>query len=388
VYKRQLKDHETFARKSEKSMNSEIGLPLTIIGAQNAWYSVSGWVRNILLGLNLILFKAEYPNCLVLEIGADHPGDIKSITKWLHPDVAVITKVSRMPVHVEFFKSPEEVFEEKSALALAVKDGGTLVLFADDEKVSSIGNMIQGKKVRVLNYGINNPATVFGSEYSCSINSGITFVADLVGEKASITIPNVAGQTYMFPILASVAVGKACDITLSNMVKSLKEYEPPKGRMNIIEGMNGSMIIDDTYNSSPDAVMSALQSLKSLECLGRKIAVLGDMMELGKYSGEEHRKVGREVVGIADILVTVGTRSITIADEAIKSGMNAENVKSFDTSYEAGEYIAGIVGNGDIILVKGSQSPRLERISKALLRNPEKADKLLVRQEKEWLEKK
>ena len=127
--------------------------------------------------------------------------------------------------------------------------------------------------------------------------------------------------------------------------------------------------------------------MKNLQCSGSKIVALGDMMELGQYSSDEHRKVGREVVGIADKLVTVGQRSRATADEAVKNGMLAENVHSFDTSVEAGDYLKSIIKQGDIVLIKGSQSVRMERATKILLREPEKADRLLVRQEKEWLEK-
>jgi UDP-N-acetylmuramoyl-tripeptide--D-alanyl-D-alanine ligase len=439
-----LKNSERFARKSEKSMNSEIGLPLTIIGAPNAWRNLFGWIRNIIFGATMIVNKVDYPSCLILEIGADHPGDIKRVVKWLHPDIVVITKISKTPVHVEFFNSSEDVFEEKSALVGAVKDDGVLILFADDDRVVSLAEMVKGKNVRVLTFGIDKPATARGEDYTSSIQSGISFTLDLIGEKAPICINNVLGKIYLYPLLAAAAVGKARNISLLNIAKSLNRFEAPKGRMNIIPGINGSMIIDDTYNSSPDAAISALLTLKELDrnesssvpekssagwkvtkkikdlangfidkainsfrhlangkndnkenqgdidtyqSNGRKIAVLGDMMELGKYSADEHKKIGREAANIVDILIAVGPRSRVMAEEAQKSGMPANCVKCFDSSNEAASYIVSIVSAGDIILVKGSQSPRLERVTKALLREPEKADKLIVRQEEEWLKK-
>ena len=114
---------------------------------------------------------------------------------------------------------------------------------------------------------------------------------------------------------------------------------------------------------------------------------MGDMMELGKYSAEEHRRIGKEAVSIVSKLVTVGMRSRATADEAVKNGFLAENVKSFETSDQAAAYLPAIICAGDVVLVKGSQSLRMERIVKALLREPDKADRLLVRQEKEWLKK-
>ncbi|MFA6404440.1 MAG: UDP-N-acetylmuramoyl-tripeptide--D-alanyl-D-alanine ligase [Candidatus Paceibacterota bacterium] len=387
-----LRNSGGFVRKSEKSLNSDIGLPLTIIGVPNAWYSISLWVQNIIQGLSLILINQEYPNLLILEVGADHPGDIKKITKWLHPDIAVITKISDMPVHVEFFKSPEQVFEEKMALGEALKDGGTLLLFADDNKVASIGNIIKKnskKKFEVLTFGTAENANIRGFDYEVKgMNEGFTFKMNFSGRIETVKIDRVLGKQQMYPLLAAIAVGKVRGLSVDDMMRGLYEYESPRGRMNVLDGVNGSQIIDDTYNSSPDAVVSALETLKESKCRGRRIAILGDMMELGKYSTEEHRKVGKVVSKISDILITVGPRARMIGEEALANGMEKERIISFDCSIDAIPYVKSLIQTGDVVLIKGSQSPRLERITKALLKNPEKADKLLVRQEKEWLEKK
>ena len=380
-----------YVRKTDKSMNSDIGLPLTVIGVPNAWRDIGGWVNNIIAGLKLILIKSEYPDCLILEVGADHPGDIRNIAHWLQPDIAVITKVSKTPVHVEFFDSPEQVFEEKASLAEAVKPGGTLVLFADDEKVASLADRVKDKGVKILTFGITAPATVRGTDckaiYADNAPIGISFTLDLVGEKSPVIIHNILGSSYMYPLLAAAAVGKARNVPLASIVSSLESYDAPKGRMHIIQGLNGSTLIDDTYNSSPDAVVSALDTLKGLETSGAKIAVLGDMMELGKYSTEQHRGAGKEVVGSANQLITVGPRSRATAEEAVKGGLPAGAANSFATSEEAAAFLAPIVKSGDIILIKGSQSMRMEKVAKALLRQPERAGELLVRQEKEWLRK-
>ena len=125
-------------RKSEKSFNGEIGLPLTILGCKNAWNNPLAWLGNILSGIEMIIFKTKYPKCLILEIGADHPGDIRRITKWLKPDIAVMTKISEVPVHVEFFSSPEELFKEKSYLAKALKKNGTIVFSNDNIKIRAL----------------------------------------------------------------------------------------------------------------------------------------------------------------------------------------------------------------------------------------------------------
>ena len=396
-----LKDRNRYVRKSEKSFNSMPGLPLTVIGAPNAWRSLSGWMKNIMSGAKLIFKKNEYPDCLVLEVGADHPNDIKSIVKWLRPDISVITQVSDTPVHVEFFASPLEVFEEKASLAMAVKDGGTLVLFADNPYIMELTERVKDRGIKIISFGTVESANVKGSDqktsYSGGVNgtngtsgapTGFAFKITFPKESAEIGVHGLLGSTYMYPLLAAAAVGVAKNVPTTSIVNGLNSYSAPKGRMNIIAGMNGTTIIDDTYNSSPDAVASALKTLKSLESTGAKIAVLGDMMELGQYSAEEHRNVGKQVAESVTELVTVGQRSRATADEAVKSGLDVTKVHSFDDSVQAGDYLKSILKSGDIALIKGSQSMRMEKAVAMLMAQPEQASELLVRQEKEWLEKK
>lgn len=370
---------QEYVRKSHKSYNSEIGIPLTILGCQNGWSDPVIWLNNILSGLELIVFKSQYPKCLVLEVGADHPGDIKSLTEWLKIDIAVITKIGDVPVHVEFFPSPADVVKEKSYLIDCLKENGTLVLFADDKKVSNLANNV---KKNVLTFGISDMATVTASNISVMYNDykmpeGITFSINYKGNSDNIKIHGILGKQQVYPIIAACAVGISKEIPIPKIIDAFEYQSAPRGRMNILEGINGSTIIDDTYNSSPDALREGLNTLASLQVSGKRVAVLGDMMELGNFSAEEHRKAGVQALQSCDILITVGPRSKVMNPD----GMN------FKTSVEAGEYLKSIVANGDVIFIKGSQSMRMERVSKILLANPEKAGELLVRQEKEWIEK-
>jgi UDP-N-acetylmuramoyl-tripeptide--D-alanyl-D-alanine ligase len=281
------------------------------------------------------------------------------------------------------------------------------VLLADDEKVASLKVQIVGGKARnAITYGMALGANICGGNVAFNYSSGSDgaltgthFDLTLNGKSWTIDINGVLGNTYVYPLLAAAAVGKARGMSDPDILKGLNEYEAPHGRMNIVAGLNGSTIIDDTYNSSPDAAMSALEALAQVQCVnsGRKIVVFGDMLELGKYAADEHRRVGARVAEVADVLVTVGQRSrMSMVEGAMggdtaggmKEGMKAEFVHSFDSSEEAGKYVASFVGAGDVVLVKGSQSTRMERVSAALLREPARVGELLVRQEKEWLEKK
>lgn len=384
-------------RKSEKSFNSKIGLPLTVLGVSNAWKNPLVWFSNIICGLELIFFKSDYPKIIILEIGADHPGDIENKVKWLKPDIAVITKVGDVPVHVEFFKSPAEVLKEKISLAKGVKAGGTIVLYADDEKLA--GLKFEGRKI--MTYGMAESASVRGSlptilykeENGFKKPIGMTFKLDHGGNSVPIMLPGIIGKSHIYPILAAVAVGLARGITLSQIIESIKNYEPPHGRMNIIDGRDDSIIIDDSYNSSPTALTVALSTLAEIEGAKRKIAILGDMMELGSYSAPEHHKAGELVVKSldairSDILITVGQRAKGIKEGAMAAHMSKSSIISFDDSIEAAEKVKSMIKAGDVILVKGSQSPRMERVTKAIMADPSRATELLVRQEKEWLEKK
>ena len=386
-----LRSGEGYIRKSEKSMNSEIGLPLTIIGVPNAWKSLSGWAKNIWTGIILILSRAQYPDCLVLEIGADHPNDIRSVAKWLRPNIAVITKIANTPVHVEFFKSASEIFEEKASLATNVRQGGAVILYGDDDKVLSIANMVENKKVKVITFGMSQNAEIRGVNghivYENNVPTGFVSSIEIDGKNYEIFNKKVLGNTFIYPNLCAMAVIKAKGLNIEKAITALQSHESPKGRMNVLSGLKETVIIDDSYNSSPDAVISALETLKSIQTGGKKIAVLGDMMELGKFSVDQHRDIGKRVAEVADILITVGSRSYATADEAQKSGMQRENIFSFDRSTEVASQLLEIISPNDVILVKGSQSIRMERVVKTLLKDQGKADRLLVRQEKEWLEK-
>jgi len=158
--------------------------------------------------------------------------------------------------------------------------------------------------------------------------------------------------------------------------------------MHLLPGIRDTLIIDDSYNSSPVAVAAALASLKELKTTGRKIAVMGDMLELGRYSIAAHRRMGEEAAAAADILVTVGIRSREAAETALDKNLGDGAVLQFDSSTEAGQYMAdNILKPGDIILVKGSQALRMERCVQEIMEQREDKEKLLVRQDRLWLRK-
>jgi len=376
-------------RKSEKSYNSEFGLPLTVIGCQTAWNSVGGWLKIIYHGLVLILTKEKYPECLVLEIGADKPGDIKSIVKKIKFDIAIVSRLPEVPVHIEFFKSKEQMIDEKMSLPLSIAPNCLVILNADDSNIMSRRDKI---KAKVVLYGFSEPAKVratnnhimYGDRNGLSVPVGLAFKVDCQGNNVPVRVPNVIGIHLVYPILAAIAVGIELGVNLVKAIEVLALHTTPPGRLHLVLGMNNSTILDDTYNSSPIAVEAALETLKEIETSGRKIAVLGDMMELGGHTAEAHKHIGELSSQIVDILVTVGVRSKFTYEKAQSLGFCQDNLFCFNSAKEAGEYLSTIVSAGDVVLVKGSQSMRMEKVIEMIMAEPENKAKLLVRQEKEW----
>lgn len=378
-------------RKSQKSYNSELGVPLTIIGASSGWDSMFSWFEIILKGLRLIFLKNEYPEILILEVGADRPGDIKRIRSFIKPDVAIVTTLQKTPVHVEFFSGPEEVFEEKSELIKNLGAKAAVFLNADDEEVMKIKGATEA---RVITFGLSRKADVQGSGYKIflrrngkkSVPEGIQFEAKYGSEKYPVKIFGTFGKHQIYSALAGIAAGIAFKINLENAIESLSRYSSPPGRLKLIAGLKGSWILDDSYNSSPKALLAAFEVLKSIKA-SRKIAVLGDMTELGRFTIPAHREIGETLPKFADLLYTVGIRAKFFAEAAIASGFPKENVFYFYDSDEAGRELEKILKSGDLILVKGSQSMRMEKVVEQIMSEPEKKAELLVRQESEWTKK-
>ncbi|AKM84180.1 TPA: hypothetical protein DCZ46_04105 [Candidatus Campbellbacteria bacterium] len=371
-----------FVRKSEKSFNSEIGVPLSILGVQNGGNNPVIWLKNIFEGLVLILFKNHYPMWLVLEVGADKPGDIEYIAKWLKPDIAVITRFAEIPAHVEYFESPKDVIEEKKKLVEYMQKDGFLILNFDDKQVFEIKEEYNRKTVT---YGMEDGADIKGSNnlflYEDKKVVGITFKANQNGTSIPVNIKGSLGVQHIYPALSAFAVGFSQGLNLVSMSQALSsDHKSQPGRMKLIDGINNSTIIDDSYNSSPLAVRWALRTVKEIETSGRKIAVLGDMMELGKYTSDEHKKIGNLTADVCDVLIAVGLRSKSTIEGAVESGMNEKNILHFEDSVLAGEYMKNFVKEGDVILVKGSRwAMRMERVVERIMEHPEKADELLVR---------
>ena len=386
-------------RKSEKSFNSEIGVPLTILGLGNAWGNPLGWVQNIIDGLLLVVATRPYPEWLVLEVGADRPGDISSLSSWLTVDVAIITRLPEVPVHVEFFDSVEAVIEEKASLLDAVRPGGTIILYADDERTRKLESRLPAPDARFVFFGFTDKTDVRASNFEIVRESsdsaqgtkahagwpiGMRATITIDGESAPIDIVGSLGTHAFLPAAAAAAAGSVLGVSMAEIVAGLESYDPPPGRVRLLPGIKSTLIIDDTYNASPAATHAALEALALAKAPGRSIAALADMMELGRLSVEEHLKIGTEVARTCDALITVGVRARDIARGAMSAGMPDAYVQQYEDSTKAAAAVQNLIGEGDVILVKGSQSMRMEKIVEEIMAEPERAGELLVRQDREW----
>lgn len=371
-------------RFSEGNLNNDFGLPLTILGN---WSSkelklisrdqpehtkrarkLFFWLKVVVVSSLRLLFSSRnsYPEILILEYGADRPGDIKYLLEIARPNIGVITAVGDVPVHVEFFGGPEEVAREKARIIEYLPSAGFAVLNYDDETVMGLK---EKTRAHISTYGFQKGAEIHLSNFENRIEdgrpAGILFKIEYGGSFVPVKIDNVFGKVQCYAAGAAAAVGLIFGMNLINISEALKKYEPAEGRMNLIPGIKSSLIIDSSYNASPLSMHAALDVLKDLPGK-RKIAVLGDMLEIGKYSMEAHARVGRLAASFADILIVVGESAKFIAEAAQKSGIRKKNVLVFENADQASGAAENLARKGDLILVKGSHAMELDKVVEGL----------------------
>jgi UDP-N-acetylmuramoyl-tripeptide--D-alanyl-D-alanine ligase len=374
-------------RGSMKNYNNELGVPISIIGFDAPGHSIFKWIGVFLKGVWLLLANDPlFPQVLVLEMGADHPGDLAYLMSIAPPDVGVITAVSA--AHTEFFNSVEGVLEEKKVMITTLAEHHFAIINGDDERLTSIAGEVSA---RLESFGFSHDGQVKVLNDSVAYNEqggpmGVRAEIRVDGREIELLIPGTLGKPVIYAALAGISVGRALGLEIGEIQKGLTAFVPPAGRLRILEGIKHTTLIDDTYNSSPHAAKAALSALECIQTSGHKFAVLGDMLELGALTEEAHREIGRLVVatGVAT-LITVGPAARFIADEARSAGLGEDHVFSFDAAAEAGSFLQQRLHEGDVVLVKGSQGVRCERVVKEVMAEPQDAEKLIVRQSKDWV---
>ncbi|OGG43053.1 hypothetical protein A3G50_01595, partial [Candidatus Jorgensenbacteria bacterium RIFCSPLOWO2_12_FULL_42_11] len=323
-------------RASSGNFNNEIGVPLTILGD---WQEIKKpaflfWFKVVIASLFRILIprkfsSLKYPEILVLEYAADRPGDMKYLLGIAQPQITVVTAIGEIPVHVEFYSGPEALVREKAKLVEQLPTVGFAILNADDPLVLEMKNQTRSQ---VMTFGFGDAAQVKITGFENVSNgepTGIVFKLGYGGSFVPVKINGVFGKGQAYAAVAAACVGLIFGMNLVKIAEALVlNFQPPSRRMNLVSGVKGTFIIDDSYNASPLSAKAALDTLRDLKAK-RKIAVLGDMLEIGKYNLEAHEEIGKFAAGFVDLLVTIGPRAKFIAEAASKAGLAKENISSF-----------------------------------------------------------
>jgi UDP-N-acetylmuramoyl-tripeptide--D-alanyl-D-alanine ligase len=321
--------------RSRSSYNNEIGLPLTLLQLTSAHERV------------------------VVEMGMYDVGEIADLAKIARPHVGVVTNVG--PVHLERAGSMERIAQAKAELIEALPPDGAAILNYDDPLVRNMANKSQAP---VIYYGLSPKADLWASSIQGMGLEGIHFRLHYRAETIHLRVP-LLGRHSVHTALRAAAVGLVEGENWQEIVEGLQRGSPQL-RLVAVDGINGSTLLDDTYNSSPQSMLAALNLLDELD--GRKIAVLGDMRELGSYTEEGHRKVGLRVIDSVDVLITIGSLARIIAEEAMRWGFPDSAIHLLENNAQAIKLLEEIVAPGDVVLLKGSRVLHMEDIASALAR--------------------
>jgi UDP-N-acetylmuramoyl-tripeptide--D-alanyl-D-alanine ligase len=314
--------------KTEGNFNNHIGLPRTILEA------------------------TSQDEVAVWELGMNHPGEIAVLAQMAGPDAAIITNVGI--AHIEFMGSREAIAKEKGALAAAVGAEGWVVLNADDPFSAMIA---AGTRARIILAGTSSGAVSAVEIRQSASGSEFTILEGAHRCRAQVPVP---GLHMVQNALLAVAAGRAFGLSLEECAEGLAATPLTKARLQIKE-IHGVQFMDDSYNANPESMKAALRTLVELDTDGQRIAVLGEMGELGSESDRGHREVGAEAAALGiDHLIAIGDGGVLMAGAARKSGLKKSAAVA--TTSQAAELLEQIAAAGDLVLVKGSRLARTERV--------------------------
>ena len=288
-------------------------------------------------------------------MGMGDLGEIRNLTKIAKPDVAVITNVGTS--HIGNLGSRENILKAKLEIIEGLKKNGTLVINNDNDMLHMWNEKIN--MPNVVTFGIDEKSNFMAKNINLNENSS-NYDIEINGEDYNIQI-NIGGKHFVYNSLCAIVVGTTFGISIDEIKKGIENFKLTKSRMEIIK-KDSITIINDCYNASFDSMKASIEYLKSQNG-GRKIAILGDMLELGEFSKELHEKVGKVVdQNNIDILITVGKEAKNIANAAKNSGVEEKKIFEFNNNEEAIEKIKEIMKENDIILVKASNGMNFKEI--------------------------
>jgi len=313
---------------------------------------------------SLLSLTAEH-EVMVQELGMWAPGEIRFLCSLARPHIGIVTNVG--PSHLERLGSIEAIANTKAELVESLRSNGVAILNGDDELVRA---MAARTLARSFFYGRDPTADLWADEVRSHGLAGISFQAHYGGESIPISV-RLVGAHSVYACLAAAAAGLSLGMTWDEIRAGLAS-DAVQSRITTLPGVGGIMLIDDTYNAAPISTLAALDLLAELD--GRKVAVPGDMLELGSYAEPGHRLVGQRVPQVADLLVAIGDQARWVAEEALAQGMAAERVVVAQTTDDALVALRPLLVQGDIVLVKGSRGAALERVVAALGQTAEEGD--------------
>lgn len=365
-------------RFSEDSYNTDIGLPLSIFGlkAPSPLWDPLAWQR-VFQKINII--SRNYPyDVVVLEMADDELEDMLDFLKFIKPQIGVITGIA--PVHMERMVSMDKVIHDNWMIA---SKADTIIYNADVKELEKLAK----KTKTAIGFGHNSGEVRFSETKRA--DNGYLKSKLTIGENSAQISTKMVGKQNLNSLLVAAAVGNEMGMPFNKISTGLARIDGVNGRMKLLKGVNDSKIIDDSYNSSPDAALAALDVLADIKATDR-IAVLGNMNELGDDTNISHYNVGKAAAKVADLLIVIGKDAeVHMVSGATEAGMNTDNIKIFKTPYEAGHFLKRIIKKGDVVLIKGSQNGVFsEEVTRILLDPSQNPEEFLVRQSSTWKRRK
>ena len=353
------------------NQNDEFGVPLSIVGRTPSGRNPFGWLASLRHADRLAMSPpGSYPDCLVLELGSCHAGDVEYLVDLVEPALGVLTGIELS--HLETYGSLEAIELEERKVVTLLEPGSTAVVNIDSEGAR---RAIDVTRCPVVTFGFGNDADVRGEDVVSTIDWSTSTATVRVhvrsgDARATLRFEHLVGRHSCYAPLAAIGVARAVGISLDGAARALTGYTPPPGRMSCRRSDSGAVIVDDTYNASPAATCAALETLATLEPrtpVNRRLAVLGSMAELGSASAAEHMTIGRlSHERSIDAVIAVGRFAEATARGALEAGMAPDAVIAVSCGTEAVTEVRRRARSGDIVLVKGSRSSKLEAVVEAL----------------------